>query len=159
MAIDQSHEQLNRILKGTDGIIDLTQDHQSLIKWSLYGSLLNKLIMDFQAKKFATKQEGADCFYHDEGQKHQEAFFTDVRNLVDTIQNRGNPFLEVSEYLVSLDGKVTDEKHAQVDAIYKKGKEQYDMYVEDVILNRNTPIDAPIKQKSFRVFQVKNNSD
>ena len=59
----------------------------------------------------------------------------DVRNLVDALRSRGNPFLEAGVDLVNLDGRISNAK--DVSAIYDKGKDQYDQFVNDVIVTRS----------------------
>ena len=87
-------------------------------------------------------EQDSDFFHDDEGRKHQDDFSVDVRNLVDTLRSRGNPFLEAGVDLVNLDGRISNAK--DVSAIYDKGKDQYDQFVNDVIVTRNTPLESPI---------------
>ena len=76
----------------------------------------------------------------------------DVRNLVEAIRSRVNPFLEAGVDLVNLDGRISNAK--DVSAIYDKGKDQYDQCVNDVIVTRNTPLDSPIKNNAFQLFTI-----
>ena len=89
-------------------------------------------------------EQDSDFFHDDEGRKRQYDFSVDVQNLVDA---RGNPFLEAGVNLVNLDGRISNAK--DVSAIYDKGKDQYDQFVNDVIVTRNTPLDSPIKNNAF----------
>ena len=68
-------------------------------------------------------EQDSDVFHHDEGRKRQDDFSVDVRNLVDALRSRGNPFLEAGVDLVNLDGRISNAKN--VSAIYDKGKDQY----------------------------------
>ena len=43
----------------------------------------------------------SDVFHHDEGRKRQDDFSVDVRNLVDALRSRGNPFLQAGVDLVN----------------------------------------------------------
>ena len=70
-----------------------------------------------------------------------------VRNLVDALRSRGNPFLEAGVDLVNLDGRISNAK--DVSAIYDKCKDQYDQFVNDVIVTRNAPLDSTIRITRF----------
>ena len=91
-------------------------------------------------------------FHHDEGRKRHGDFSVDVRNLVDALRCRGNPFLQAGVDLVNLDGRISNAKY--VSAICNKGKDQYDQFVNDVIVTRNTPLDTPIKNNAFQLFKI-----
>ena len=69
-------------------------------------------------------QQGSssDVFHRDEGRKRQDDFSVDVRNLVDALRSRGNPFLEAGVDLVNLDRRISNAK--DVSAIYDKGNDQ-----------------------------------
>ena len=88
IAVDQGHEQLNKMLKGTGGEIGLTHDPESHIKWSLYGPILNHLITEFEDDSGNTNEHDSGVFHHDEGRKRQYDFSGDVRNVVDAIRSR-----------------------------------------------------------------------
>ena len=74
----------------------------------------------------------SDVFHNDEGQKRQDDFSVDVRNLVDALRSRGNPFLQAGVDLVNLDGRISNA--TDVSATYDKSKDQYDQFVNDVIV-------------------------
>ena len=97
-------------------------------------------------------EQDYDVFHHDEGRKRQDDFSVDVRNLVDALRNRGNPFLEAGVDLVNLDGRISTAK--DISAIYDIGKDQYDTFVNDVIVTKNTPLDSPIKNNAFQLFKI-----
>ena len=97
-------------------------------------------------------EQDSDVFHHDEGRKRQDDFSVDVRNLVDALRSRGNPFLEAGVDRVNQDGRISNAK--DVSAIYDKGKDQYDQFVNDVIVTRNTPLDSPIKNNAFQLFKI-----
>ena len=99
-----------------------------------------------------TNEQDSDFFHDDEGRKRQDDVSVDVRNLVDAIRIRGNPFLEAGVHLVNLDGRISNAK--DVSAIYDKGKDPYDQFVNDVIVTRNTPLDSPIKNNAFQLFKI-----
>ena len=80
-----------------------------------------------------------------------------LETFVDVVRSRGNPFLEAEVDLVKLDGRISNAK--DVSAIYDKGKYQYYKFVNDVIVNRNTPLNSPIKINGTRFGSSKSRSD
>ena len=48
MAMDQSHEQLNRSIKGESGAVRLTEDPAYLRKWKIAGSELSTIVAEFE---------------------------------------------------------------------------------------------------------------
>ena len=115
-------------------------------------SLCNMLLRGTKDDSGKANEHDSDVFHHDEGRKRQDDFSVDVRNLVDALRSRGNPFLEAGVDLVNLDGRISNAK--DVSAIYDKGKDQYDQFVNDVIVTRNTPLDSPIKNNAFQLFKI-----
>ena len=80
----------------------------------------------------------SDVFHQDEVRKRQDDFSVDDRNLVDALRGRGNPFIEAGVDLVNRDGRISNSKY--VSAICNMGKDQYDQFVNDVIVTRGTPL-------------------
>ena len=115
-------------------------------------SLCNMLLRGMKDDSGKANEQDSDVFHHDEGRKRQDDFSVDVRNLVDALRSRENPFLEAGVDLVNLDGRISNAK--DVSAIYDKGKDQYDQFVNDVIVTRNTPLDSPIKNNAFQLFKI-----
>lgn len=75
---------MNKIVKSSGGVIGLTQDPTSLVKWSLCGPLVSQMLKDFMGGYSDTTP---DCFHHDEGTKQQSDFLHDVQNLSDVIRS------------------------------------------------------------------------
>ena len=115
-------------------------------------SLCNMLLRGMKDDSGKANEQDSDVFHHDEGRKLQDDFSVDVRNLVDALRSRGNPFLEAGVDLVNLDGRISNPK--DVAAIYDKRKDQYDQFVNDVIVTRNTPLDSPINNNAFQLFKI-----
>ena len=99
-----------------------------------------------------SNEQDSDVFCLDEGRQLQDDFLVDVRNLVDALRSRGNPFLEAGIDLVNLDGRISNAKDVSV--IYDKGKDKYDQFVNDVIVTRNAPLGSPIKNNAFQLFKI-----
>lgn len=48
MALDQSHEQCNKCIKGDGGIVGLTEDPTALRRWMLAGPEVVRLVNEFE---------------------------------------------------------------------------------------------------------------
>ena len=48
MAMDQSHEQLNKSIKGEGGAVGLTEDPVALRRWMIAGSKLSRVVTEFE---------------------------------------------------------------------------------------------------------------
>ena len=68
-------------------------------------SLCNMLLRGMKDDSGKANEQDSDVFHHDEGRKRQDDFSVDVRNLVDALRSRGNPFLKAGVDLVNLDGR------------------------------------------------------
>ena len=67
------------------------------------GSILcNMLLRGMKDDSGKANEQDADVFHHDEGRKRQDDFSLDVRNFVDALRSRGNPFLQAGVDLVNL---------------------------------------------------------
>ena len=64
-------------------------------------SLCNMLLRGMKDDSGKANEQDSDVFHHDEGRKRQDDFSVDVRNLVDALRSRGNPFLEAGLDLVN----------------------------------------------------------
>ena len=92
---------------------------------------------------------------HDEGVATQKAFQIQVNKLFNTINTLGNPFMETSSELVTIDTHdyADDAVMQTLNVIDLKGKQQYDKFVEDVFVERSTPNQTTIKKNNFHLFK------
>ena len=155
MPIDQAHEQNNAIVKGSGGAVGLTQNPSAFRKWLLAGPEQARLIQELE-EQFVIEKEG-EGFHHDEGLSTQKTFQLHVLSLVEVINDMGNPFLDQSEDLLTLDtGNVLDE--SVVDTVRKiedLGKEQFESYYKSVLIDHTRSIHQPIKKNSLSLFKSK----
>ena len=153
MAMDQSHEQLNKSIKGEGGAVGLTEDPGALRRWMIGGPELSRLVTEF---------EDALCDVSDSSSKHHEqvphiqmTFAKDVKSLVVTFEELGNPFLECSKELVVLDTKIImhDKAIESVMSAKQLGIEQYHAFVADrIVSNNNTAITDTLSKNSLPLF-------
>ena len=65
-------------------------------------SWCNMLLRGMKDDSGKANEQDSDVFHHDEGRKRQDDFSLDVRNFVDALRSRGNPFLQAGVDLVNL---------------------------------------------------------
>ena len=104
MAMDQSHEQLNESIKGEGGAVGLTEDPVALRRWMIAGPELSRVVTEFE-DVLCTKSASSSR-HHEQVPHTQMTFAKDVKSLIATFEELGNPFLESSKELVVLDTKV-----------------------------------------------------
>ena len=153
---DQAHEQANKRVKGVGGVIGLTENPCMLERWVLTGSEISRMVEQFEDVE--DLEDFADLLpHHEEGQTSQQRFRRHVTDLVDVLMNKGNPFEEHSEDLVTLDNKVCESKTASdsVHLIECKGKEQYNDFRKLVLESGSVLLAAPIKRNNFELYHEK----
>ena len=152
IAIDQGHEQNNAAVKDDGGAVGLTESPAALKRWMVSRPEMARVIGEFEAA--TEKRKKLDPQHHEEAKHVQKAFERDVRSLVSTIEEIGNPFTEDSSDLLTLDGR--DIAHAAVidtvRQIEKLGEEQYDAYVKERLVSQTKPISDPIKKNNPPLF-------
>ena len=153
MPIDQAHEQNNALVKGSDGAIGLMQNPVAFRKWLLARPEQGWLIEEFEKQFLESKDD--DNFHHDEGNSTQTSFKSQVLSLVEAFEDMGNPFLDESEDLSTLDmGIIMDESVVNtIRTIEALGKEQFNSYYKSVLVDCTSSIHDPIKRKSLPVFK------
>ena len=92
--------------------------------------------------------------HHEVQRSFQVSFFKDVKSLVTTIEDFGNPFLEESEDLIVLDtkeiaGPASVTILRQIEAF---GKEQCNQFITERLLNRTKSLYDPIKRSKICLF-------
>ena len=80
-----------------------------------------------------------------------------MKSLVATLEELGNPFLEDSGDLLTIDTKIIKSKEA-VQTVFKieaKGREQYSKFVKDrITAQQNIPLSTIISKNKLTVFGV-----
>ena len=153
MPIDQAHEQNNALVKGSGGAVGLTENPLSFRKWMLAGPEQARLLTEFEAQYLPEVSEKYS--HHEEGLSAQRTFKRQVLALVETIEDMGNPFLDDTPELLSLDKRhVIDESVAHsIRSIEALGKEKFREYEKAVILDRTKSIYDPIARNSLALFK------
>ena len=92
---------------------------------------------------------------HEAGRAVQKTFHQQVKTLCDVVRRTGNPFLDNFPELLTLDSRDCADVSVveSIKKLDKLGQEQYQKYVTDVILNRSSSIQNPIKKNNLPLFR------
>ena len=153
MAMDQSHEQLNKSIKGEGGAVGLTEDPVALRRWMIAGPELSRVVTEFEDTLCDVSPSSNK--HHEQVPHVQMTFAKDVKSLVVTFEELGNPFLEYSKELVVLDTKIImhDKAIQSVMSAKQLGIEQYHAFVADrIISNNNAAITDTLSKNSLPLF-------
>ena len=153
MPIDQAHEQNNALVKGSGGAIGILQNPATLRKWLLAGPEQARIIKEFE-EQFLDKNDDENL-HHDERYSTQNSFRMKVDSLVEAYEDMGNPFLDQSDDLSTLDMGVIMDRSAvdTVFAIEAVGKEQFNNYYKSVLVDYTNSIHDPIKRNNLLLFK------
>ena len=91
MPTDQNHEQINKDLKGSGGIIDLLNTTGSLERFLVSGPIVSQLINDFEGCDKVINMDKLN--YHRESKALQKRFSEDRDKRIELYVQTGNPLL------------------------------------------------------------------
>ena len=106
IALDQAHEHNNCLIKSDGGVIGITENESALLRWMTSGPAICQLIQSFSL----VPNDQSIKSHHEDIPSVHKSFFSDVKQLADTIEEIGNPFLEDSKELVSLDSNLVSKR-------------------------------------------------
>ena len=152
MALDQSHEQTNKEVKGDGGAVGLTENPAALHKWILVGPEMARLVTEMEA---SMEEKKSSFKHHEEAPGVQASFAKNVKDLVKKFEDFGNPFQEQSKELLTIDTKdVMDRKVvASICTAQELGNKQYQKYISERIASDNLPITDIIPRNSLLSFR------
>ena len=135
---DQEHEQENKIVKISGGVVGVTNNPAALRRLMLSGPELARCVNEFQDGYFNEDGEHQNT-HHDQAHSIQATFQKQVINLAETITRMGNPFLDDFQDLVNLENRNCLDESAVMDlnALETTGKEQYNHFAKSVFEERS----------------------
>ena len=154
MSIDQCHEQMNKLVKGEGGAIGLTEDPQALERWMVAGPEISRLILEFE-NSYQNLKSHSSRKHHEQNPTTQKKFAKDVKALVDTFEEMGNPFLEDNGDLLTLDTKIIMSKEViqTINTIEKNGQKQYNSFLsERLSAPQNKSLSKTITKNNYPLF-------
>ena len=156
MAIDQAHEQANAIIKGDGGAIGVTEDPSALRRWMIAGPEVSR-----QASDYAIVSEARDANentrHHEQTALAQRQVCEKVGKLYTVMKEMGNPFLEESADLLTLNTKVI--AHPGVGEMvmhhYETGESCFKSFIGALDMGDEGSFYDPIKKNKLDFFQQK----
>ena len=110
------------------------------------------MVNEYEDQSLLKKKEAKK--HHDQMPSVQKAFVKEVKDLVDAVEELGNPFREDSGDLLVLDTKDIMPKEVvdSVKSIEGTGYNQYTAFVKERFVDQKTPITDPIKMNKLPMF-------
>ena len=157
IAIDQAHEQNNKIIKGDGGAIGLTEDPSALRRWMVAGPEISRILEQLEDSYGGVR---ADTQHHEETEANQKHFLEHVRQMTNAMEEQGNPFMEDTKDLIVLDtkeimGVEVSQSHKQLLNI---GREQFEKFTREMCEGKSTFYD-PLKRNKLPLFSRKSAPD
>lgn len=145
---------MNAKIKGDGGVIGLTENPQALLRWIIAGPECGRIIDEFESCFPSTQQTAASTLHHEQVPSIQKQFTHDVKEMVSTMQELGNPFLEDSNDLIILDTKVVMGENVvnNLQNIRDIGQQQYATYVQERLIQCTVPITDTIKTNKLALL-------
>ena len=149
IAIDHAHEQNNASVKGDGGAVGLTENPGALRRWMTSGPETARLVNEFELN-----QQDDQSTHHEVQQSFQTSFGNDVKSLVATFEDLGNPFLDQGDDLVVLDTKEVAPPDAleRLKNIESVGNTQCEKFVSERLEERAKSLFDPIKRNKLNLF-------
>ena len=153
IGLDQAHEQVNARVKGDGGAVGLTENPGALRRWMVAGPEISRIVEEFEDLTGFIDEEDSGK-HHEQCPSTQKRFFNDVCALVTVMEDMGNPFLEASEDLLTIDSHdiMPEGVVETVKNIQKLGDEQYNKYVAERLVKNDKAISDTISRNSLPLF-------
>jgi len=155
LAIDQAHEQANAVIKCDGGAIGVTEDPSALRRWMIAGSEVSHLVAQYESASEA-KDANENTKHHEQTEHTQKAFFDKVQKLYTVMKDMGNPFMDETGDLFTLDTKsIANHSVAEMIAShYDNGKTKFNEFMKGLD-TEECSFHQPIKKNKTDFFQQK----
>ena len=146
VALDQAHEHNNRLVKTDGGVIGITENETALLRWMTSGPEISQLVKSYEV---SANDNSKKTSHHDDIPSEQKKFLRGVNEMTETIEEFGNPFLEESKDLVSLESNLVSDGKTLYE-FESRGKEQFEGFRNKV---NSREFYSPIKKNNYEIFQ------
>ena len=85
--LDQSHEQSNKVIKGTGGAKGLTNNPAAFRRWNIAGPEIAKVIDEFELCTNFTNDSDTINGHHEDNTHDQNVFADNIRTLIGSSSN------------------------------------------------------------------------
>ena len=146
VALDQAHEHNNCLVKSDGGAIGITEKEAALLRWMNSGPAILQPLQTFES---SVRDQTQKSPHHDDTPSKQKKFLEDAKDMTKTIEDFGNPFLEESKELVSLDSNMVSDK-TNLYEFETKGETQFEEFRNKV---NTEQFYSPITKNNYEIFK------
>lgn len=150
IALDQVHEQNNKVIKGSGGSKHLLNrsEESGLIRWECIGADIARILCEFEDSVDETSTEEGTKKHHEDTKIFQERFYGDVKKVYTGMSN--NPF----EYdkLTAINNPTCsfpEEVFDSISKLEKTGEKQFNDFLDNRLNCQKIPINEKIKKNKF----------
>ena len=153
ISLDEAHEQVNALVKGDGGAVGLTENPAALRRWMIAGPGIARLVEEFE-EGYDDDDSSDSGGHHEETKSVQDKFVKDVRFLVITIEEMGNPFMEESGDLLNLNSNIVRPENVvkAMLSMYATGVTKYDIFIEERFKSGSKSLSETTPRNSLPVF-------
>ena len=149
IALDQAHEQMNKVVKGDGGAIGLFDNDHSLKRWLLSGPEMARLITEFEE---IWSVEEDSMLHHEQSLQRQKSFFDDIKRMENVMSGYSNPFLSESDDMMNIyDSSIIDGN--DVNTAHSIGESQFKAFWSQTVKMGKEPITKPLKKNNLQIFK------
>ena len=149
LAVDQIHEQNNKVIKGSGGAKHLLNmcDESGLIRWETVGTDIARILSEFEES--INQPVGIKIKkHHEDNDSFQESFSADVQKVYNGIVS--NPFSLSTLTSISNTSLVfPDVVFHNISLLESTGKKQFDTFSEERLIRQKVSIDSKITKNQF----------
>ena len=155
MALDQVHEQNNKVIKGQGGATSFLnlQDDSALIRWETCGPEVARIVSEFeeQMKANDSSNSASDLSHHEDTEHFRIDFCNDVHSLYKAIPC--NPFEHYA--LCSMNNSLSFPPSVSLGLkeLLTTGEEQVKTFIEERLLTQKVSINATISKNNFPLLK------
>ena len=156
MALDQVHEQNNKIIKGQGGASSFLnlEDESALIRWETCGPEVGRIVSEFEEemKDETSLHASSSLRHHEDNEQFRANFSKDVETVFNAIPC--NPFEIGSLCALNDTSYVFPESVTErLKEILSEGETQVQAFINDRLLQQKTPITAKITKNKFPILK------
>ena len=150
IALDQVHEQNNKIIKGVGGATSLlnTQDESALIRWETCGPEVARIVLEFQDSLYKQDASSSAAKNHEDYEK----FNRDVESVYQAIPC--NPFEMASLSTINKSAPFPQSVSDQLKQVLSTGERQVKVFIQDRFLVWKTSITEKISKNRFPLLSI-----
>ena len=148
IAIDQAHEQNNKLIKIDGGAIGIFENESALLKWTVAGLMVSDMLKNADIVNGKTREFN---YHHKDNESFNKKFVSDKQTFTNALEEVGNLFLEEGDQLVHIKTKqLLSEKACKLilDAT-ETGEKQLETFVKERLIEGNSSIYDKIIKKNI----------